>query len=331
MIRDLPDMSQILIYHQRVFAHRAGLCALLCFGIGTTVTAQDHRDEARQSIKDVEVVRDLIFGTTGERPLRLHLIRSTEPSEHPSPALVWVHGGAWLGGNRDDGIGRLVPLARQGYVGVSIEYRFSPEATFPAQIEDCKAAIRFLRADAGQFGIDPDQIGVWGASAGGHLAALLGTSGDVDELEGEGGNPGVSSRVQAVCDYFGPTDFLRMNDTPGQIDHEAPNSPESLLIGGPIREHADRVAWANPITYVSDDDPPFLIVHDDCDRLVPLNQSELLRNALRATGVPVTLHIVEGGGHGHGFPPEVDRMVVNFFDRILKPAEASISKDSDRR
>lgn len=324
-------MPQTSSHHRRVFALRAGLCAVLSVVICSIVSAQDRRPNAGRSLDDVEVIRDVTFGTTGDRSLRLHVLRSTEPTEGPSPAVVWIHGGAWLGGDRDAGIGRLAPLVRQGYVGVSIEYRLSPEATFPAQIEDCKAAIRFLRAEADQFGIDPDRIGVWGSSAGGHLVALLGTSGDVEDLEGEGGNPGVSSRVQAVCDFFGPTDFLRMNDTPGQMDHEAPNSPESLLIGGPIREHPDRVAQANPITYVSADDPPFLIVHGDRDPLVPLNQSELLRDSLRSSGVPVTLHVVEGGGHGQGFPSEVDRMVVDFFDRILKPAEDSISKDSDRR
>lgn len=269
----------------------------------------------------VELIRDVEYGTTGERPLRLHLVRPSEPGDGPRPAVVWVHGGGWQSGNRDGGIARLIPLARRGYVGASIEYRLSGEARFPAQVEDCKAAIRFLRAEAEAFGIDPERIGVWGASAGGHLVALLGTSGDVAGLEGEGGHPGHSSRVQAVCDFFGPTDFLRMNAAPGgRIDHEAADSPESRLVGGPIREHPDRVARANPITYVSPDDPPFLIVHGDRDPLVPLNQSELLRDALAAAGVPVTLHVVEGGGHGHGFGPDTDWRVRDFFDRVLRDA-----------
>ena len=234
------------------------------------------------------------------------------------PVVVWIHGGGWRGGSRESGIGRLIPLARRGYFGASIEYRLSGEATFPAQIEDCKAAIRFLRSRARDYGIDPGRIGVWGSSAGGHLAAMLGTSGEVEELEGEGGSPGESSRVQAVCDFFGPTDLLRMNEQGSRMDHNAADSPESLLIGGPIQRLPEQAARANPITYVSPDDPPFLIVHGDRDMLVPLGQSELLRDALQEEGVPVSLHVVEGGGHGQGFPPEVDRLAVGFFDRLLR-------------
>ena len=268
----------------------------------------------------LELLRDIEYGTTGTRPLRLHLVRPKERSEHPSPVIVWIHGGGWRAGSRDDGIGRFIPITRHGYIGVSIEYRLSNEASFPAQIEDCKAAIRFLRAHADEYGIDSERIGVWGASAGGHLVALLGTSADVVSLEGHGGNPDQSSRVQAVCDFFGPTDFLRMNDVRGRMDHDSPNSPESLLLGGPIREHPDRVALANPITYVSENDPPFLIVHGDQDPLVPLGQSELLRDALRAAGVPVTLEVVEGGGHGQGFRPT---SMARSLNSLIEPSRAS--------
>ncbi|QDV36763.1 alpha/beta hydrolase [Tautonia plasticadhaerens] len=298
-------------------ASRLVLTSFLLVMHSPQASSQDRRPGASVS-PGVELIRDVEYGTGGERPLLLHVILPSESPGRPMPAVVWIHGGAWRGGSRDGGIRRLMPLVRRGYVGASIEYRLSGEATFPAQIEDCKAAIRFLRSHAAEYGIDARRIGVWGDSAGGHLAALLGTSGGVEDLAGRGGSPGESDRVQAVCDFFGPTDLLLMNEQGSRMDHDAADSPESLLIGGPIQALPGLAARANPITYVSPDDPPFLLVHGDRDELVPLGQSELLRDALRAAGVPATLHVVEGGGHGQGFPPEVDRLVVEFFDRTLR-------------
>lgn len=167
-----------------------------------------------------------------------------EKAEGPLPVIVCVHGGAWLGGSKDNC--PAIRFALKGYAVASINYRLSHQAVFPAQIEDCKVAIRWLRANATKYKLDPEHIGVWGASAGGHLVALLGTTGDVKELEGKGGNLDQSSRVQAVVDWFGPTDFTRMGGT-----HDNPKSPESLLIGGAIQENKDKAAKANPITYVS--------------------------------------------------------------------------------
>jgi acetyl esterase/lipase len=254
---------------------------------------------------EVEVTRDVEYCAPGGRALRMHLVRPRAPSAGPRPVVMWIHGGAWLGGSRDSGIPMLLPLARRGYFGASIEYRLSSEAIFPAQIEDARCAVRFLRSRAKDYGIDPNRMGVWGASAGGHLAALLGTS-------GEG-----STRVQAVCDFFGPTDFLRMDQAVSSMRHDAPESPESRLIGGPIQQNPDKVAKANPITYVSKDDPPFLILHGDKDPLVPLDQSRLLYEALRKAGVEATLHVVPGAGHGFS-GPEIDEMVDSFFDRHLQ-------------
>lgn len=266
---------------------------------------------------DVELIRDIVYGTGGGRPLKVDILRPKSLPENPMPVIVWVHGGGWRGGNKEGGIGRLIPFARNGYFCATIEYRLSGEATFPAQIEDCKCAIRFLRAKAQEYHIDPNRIGVWGSSAGGHLVTLLGTTGGIKELEGEGGWQNFSSNVQAVCDWFGPTDFLRMNDLPSRIDHDAPDSPESLLIGGPIQENKEKVERANPITYVTPDDPPFLIMHGDQDLLVPFNQSELLYDALRKAGVEVTLVKVKGAGHGFG-GRKVIALVKAFFDKHLK-------------
>jgi acetyl esterase/lipase len=205
----------------------------------------------------------------------------------------------------------------------SINYRLSQEAVFPAQIHDCKAAVRWLRANAETYNLDAGQIGAWGASAGGHLVSLLATAGESKELEGELGDMAHSSRVQAVCDFFGPTDFRRMNDIPGTIDHDAADSPESQLIGAPIQENLDLVARANPITYIGAGVPPFLIVHGERDLTVLPNQSELLYDALKRAGADVTYYVVPGAGHGfRGATAQeqakIDGMVDAFFDRHLK-------------
>jgi acetyl esterase/lipase len=187
------------------------------------------------------------------------------------------------------------------------------------QIHDCKGAVRFLRANAAKSGLDANAFGAWGSSAGGHLVALMGAAGDANELEGDvGGNVGVSSRVQAVCDFFGPTDFLAMKGLPSTIRHMSADSPESQLLGSPVTEVLDRARQASPVTYVSKDAPPFLIVHGDKDMLVPYQQSELLHAALTRAGVASELYIVKGGGHGGFSDPAVPEKVRSFFLKTLK-------------
>lgn len=240
-------------------------------------------------------------------------------SEIEPPLVVFIHGGGWRQGSKDRA--PLRPLLEAGFAGAAINYRLSGQATFPAQIHDCKAAIRWLRSKATTYGYDGEAIGVWGTSAGGHLVALLGTSGDAQELEGEVGTRGVSSRVQAVCDYFGPTDLLRMDEQAGgrgPFRHNDANSPEAQLLGGPIQQRPDVAKRANPITYVTPDDPPFYLVHGDEDRLVPLGQSEILRDALDAAGVENQLRVVPGAGHGQFREPGIIESVVTFFERTLR-------------
>ncbi len=266
--------------------------------------------------KPVPTHANLVYAKTGDHELKLDIYMP--PNAVCPPLVVWVHGGGWRAGSKDNMPGGFL-LAR-GYAVASISYRLSGVAQFPAQIEDCKAAIRWLRAHASQYGYDAARIGVWGASAGGHLVALLGTSGGVKDLETQHGHKDQSSRVQAVVDYYGPTDFTQMSKFPSKIDHDAPNSPEALLIGGPVQQNKDKAARANPITYVTPDDPPFLIVHGDQDPLVPLNQSELLEAALKKAGVPVQLVVIQGGGHGGPqFHDEERRnLIASFFDRHLR-------------
>jgi acetyl esterase/lipase len=269
----------------------------------------------------VTVVRDLEYARIGDISLKLDLYLPERRGEAPRPLVVWVHGGGWRGGSKENT--SALPLLRRDYAVASIGYRLSQVATFPAQIEDCKAAIRWLRAHADEYELDTRRIGVWGASAGGHLVALLGTSGDVKELEGTAGPLDQSSRVQAVVDWFGPTDFTRMSAFPNRIDHDAPNSPESLLLGGPVQDNKDKAARANPITYVTADDPPFLIMHGDQDDLVPSNQSDLLHEALQAANVDVTYLVIKGAGHGFGPNPAVIGAVSEFFDQHVKGTNPS--------
>lgn len=269
------------------------------------------------------VLRDLEYVPGGHERQKLDLYLPPQGESRTAlPLIVWVHGGAWLAGSKKDC--PAVPFLDGGFAVASINYRLSQHAIFPAQIEDCKAAIRFLRANAKKYNIDPNHIGAWGMSAGGHLVALLGTTGDVNDFD-KGPNLNFSSKVQAVCDYFGPTDFTKMSAFKSSMDHDAPDAPEARLIGGPVQENKEVCQRANPITYISKDDPPFLICHGDKDMLVPHNQSELLNDALKKAGIDVTFYTVKGGGHGFR-DPEAERLVSEFFNKYLKKAEKKPSK-----
>jgi len=272
-----------------------------------------------QSVPDgVRVLRDVVYARVGEKSLLMD-IYSPENSTGPLPAVMYIHGGGWRRGDKRQET--PLPLIPHGYVVASVNHRFSQEAIFPAQIEDCKAAVRFLRARAKTYGIDPDHLGVWGDSSGGHLAALVGTSGDVKELEGRvGEHLDVPSRVQAACVYYGPIDFIAILGQKSDIRRGSPGAPESQLLGGPTLEHRDLALRACPLTYVTKDAPPFLIVHGERDARVPREQSESLRDALRAAGVEATLEIIEGAGHGFTRDENLKAMpaVAAFFDRHLK-------------
>ncbi len=243
------------------------------------------------------------------------------------PLVVFIHGGGWRSGDKSSGINRLEPLLVTGkYAGASIGYRLSGEAAWPAQIHDCKAAIRLLKAHAEEYGIDPDRIAVYGTSAGGHLVAMLGVTGDVPELEGDiGPHRDFDSEVACVVDFFGPTDLLSMNEIKGVIDHNAPNSPESRMLGGAILERKDVAKQASPISHVSASDAPVLIVHGDEDPVVIFSQSVKFEKALEAAGVPTALVKVEGGGHGKGFGPGVTAIVIDFLAQQLLGAEGNIT------
>lgn len=266
----------------------------------------------------IRVVQNVCYGGRIKNDvLDLYLPRS---ANRPFPVVLWVHGGGWEGGNKENPPAMF--LIGKGYAVASINYRLTrePKACFPAQIHDCKAAVRWLRANAKQYNLDPDHIGAWGGSAGGHLVALLGASGEVKELEGNVGNHlKMSSRVHAVCDWFGPTDLEKFADFQASFPGLPPDCPMQMitkLFGGPIAKSKKLAQQANPITHITAKSPPFLIMHGDRDTLVPLDQSQLLVNAIKAAGSQVDFHVLPGAGHDIRGIANI-RIVEEFFNEHL--------------
>jgi len=250
------------------------------------------------------------------------------------PAVMIVYGSAFFGNdmkqNAFEALG--APLLDSGFAVLTVNHRSSRDAIFPAQIQDIKAAVRFIKANGHKFQIDTSFIGITGYSSGGHLSAMMGTSGSVTrktinsesvQIEGTVGSyTSNSSSVNAVVDWFGPTDFQSMDSCGSTMVHDAPDSPESILIGAPIQDNDDLCALANPISYVDPEDPPFLILHGDADPLVPFCQSALLFQALQEAGVYSQFVLVPGAAHGPGlFEEEYFGMMTSFFLRCLRESE----------
>lgn len=278
----------------------------------------------------IRIRADLAYASTENPRQKLDLFFPKEPAnDKPLPLIAFIHGGGWQNGDKRGGLRRVATLVESGqFVGASIGYRLSGEAIWPAQIHDCKAAIRWLRAHADEFGIDPDRIAVMGSSAGGHLVSILGTSGDISGLEGTlGKHTDVSSQVQCVIDEYGPTNFLTMNDFPGRMDHLAADSPESRLLGQQVTKVPNLVREASPVTYVSNDDPPFLIIHGTNDLLVPYQQSMVFAESLKQVGVSVILQRVENGEHGGFGSEEIHVRTRMFLEKHLMGRDVEIPTD----
>jgi acetyl esterase/lipase len=213
----------------------------------------------------------------------------------------------------------MFPLLSQGFAVASINYRLSQVAKFPAQLDDCKAAVRWLRANAAKYDLRGDRIAAAGASAGGHLVALLGTTGDRPEREGSEGVTGVPSNVQAVVDYFGPTDFINWtSDRPKDIEMDKPDNPVARLLGvKTVIAHPDLARAASPIYFIDGKTCPFFIIHGDLDTVVPLRQSIAMNDALQKAGIESSLVVVKGVGHGFIDPPSYQQMI-KFLKAILQ-------------
>ena len=268
----------------------------------------------------VKVDRDVPYAADKNPRHTLDLYRPKYPKSKKMPVIAFIHGGGWQRGQKTGGGRFVIPfVTSQQFVGVSIGYRLSGEAKWPAQLHDCKAAIRWLKANAERLNIDPNRIAVWGTSAGGHLASMLGVTGDADSyLEGlVGKHTKQNSKVKCVIDWFGPSELLRMNDFPSDINHDAKDSPESKLIGGPIQTLKAITRQASPTSHITKGDAPVLIMHGDKDLLVPFDQSVRFDKALKAAGVGSTLIKIEGAGHGVFAHPEVSIRIRSFLERHL--------------
>ncbi len=282
----------------------------------------------QQLLEAVNSKLDIPYASTDHQRQQLDLFWPKKAKQEKLPLLVFIHGGAWKNGDKASGHSVVIPFVKSGaYVGASLNYRYSSQGLWPAQIHDCKAAIRWLRGNAKEFGIDPEKIGVIGTSAGGHLVAMLGTSGDVAELEGDLGDfKYESSRVTAVVDYFGPAELQSMSKYPSTIDHDAPNSPEAMLLGGAVQTQVKQAKSASPQNHVSKDDAPFLIIHGTKDPLVPYDQSVQFDKALDAVGVSSTLITIQDGGHGQFSIPKLYHLIEQFFDQHLRNGTTTITE-----
>ncbi len=254
-------------------------------------------------VNRVEITRtELVFSEPQTGPLLMDMIVPAGDRRMPLPVILWLHGGGWALGDRFLAPDLSRCFAARGFAMASIEYRLSGQETFPAQLHDVRAAVRYLRGNADRLGLDPRAIGLWGSSAGGHLAALAAVTGHIEQLDGEpdAGQSMVDASVQAVAEGYGPVDFelLVRQATPVQPALGGSNSFEAKLLGGLPQDRPDQARQASPLTYVSSAAPPFQISHGTADVLVPPNQSVLLHEALTAAGVETTLYLIDGFRHG---------------------------------
>lgn len=325
-----PQTSRVL------FA--AVMAAWVCLPANCAANAAAKENKNKASLKHdvpppkgVRAEKDIQYVPGGDESQRLDIYVPEKPSDKPLPLIVCIHGGGWRGGSKAGcpAMG-MIPM---GYAVASVEYRFSQKAIFPAQIQDCQAAIRWLRANSKKYNFDPDRFGVWGGSAGGHLVALVGTSGGKKAFAPIGGNEDQSDRVQAVCDFFGPADFNTVmqqaaddQNVKNIFKFNTPADPYSCLIGVPLNSDKQKGDAVSPVHYVSKDNPPVLILHGTHDALVPYAQSVEFASALKEKGVPVYLQTLPGSGHGgpaFGKPAAV-KLIEQFFDKYLKGADLKI-------
>lgn len=282
----------------------AGIVATIVIGLCAAARAEDRYE--------IENRTDVVYGTVDGEDLLLDLALP-KGLEGPAPALIFIHGGGWQGGKRQDFAPMTREFAASGYVAATITYRLAPSHPFPAQVEDCKCAVRWMRAHSGELKIDPERLGVLGGSAGGHLATMLGVMDTADGLEGEGGWPDQSSKVQAVVNFVGPVNLI------GDFPEISDNILKVFLNGTP-EEREDLYRQASPITYVNKGDAPMLVFAGTKDPLVPFDQAIQMVSALDKAEVPGRVEFLVGAGHGWG-GKEMERTMKaarEFFDEHLK-------------
>ncbi len=285
------------------------------------------RQEKAKSLKEVagrvKLIEDVEYASVNGKSLKLDLyLPKTQDAERKPPLVVWVHGGGWHEYSKDRCL--IIWLASEGYAVASVQYRLAPEqAIFPAQIHDCKGAVRWLRAHAKEYGYDTTRVGASGESAGGHLSLLLGASAQVTALEGDiGGNTDQPSRVDAVVNFYGPSDLLAIGQEIRKPDFLA------FLFGGPVSQTREKHVAASPTSYVTAGDAPILTLHGENDPLVLPSQSRKMQELYVQAGLDYTLHAIKGVGHGgpEFNDPERRAIIKAFFDKHLKSDGSSRNK-----
>ncbi|HLF32755.1 MAG TPA: alpha/beta hydrolase [Cyclobacteriaceae bacterium] len=304
-------MKHLRFFKSSVFT----LCLL--FIISPTLSAQ--------SAKDIRIEKEIVYGHAAGVDLRLDIAWPVE-GKGPFPVILFFHGGGWQAGNKTDMNHWIQSYAKSGYAAATVEYRFAPAFKWPSQVQDAKAAVRYLRANAGILNIDPERIGVMGESAGGYLALMVGLTGPADSLEGDGGNPDFSSRVQAVVSYFSASDYtLPRAELSPEVQAEVMKYYNKSL----KEVMADYIGSTNPdkatllrmsvLPYIDEKDPPVLIFQGDADPFVSVEQAKRLEASLDKVNVRHELVLVKGGGHGWTgkLKERTDRKMAAFFKREI--------------
>ncbi len=297
---------------QPCWIHHVTLLTLafaLCAGLISTLHAQKKKN---QPPAGTILSKNIKFAEVDGNSLKLDIYRPVTKSEGPLPVVLWIHGGGWLKGSKDNC--KAAFLAQHNFAVVSVGYRLTTVAQWPAQIEDCYAAVRWIRENAKTYGFDPDRVGAWGGSAGAHLAAILGTR--------PAGKESISSRVQAVCDWYGPIDLLTMPPnvvSETRTKEQVAQSNGAKLLGAAIPNVPKLARDASALYHVSSEDPPFLIIHGSKDPGVPVSQSERFHAELTKAGVNSQLILLPDAGHGgpEFQTDEVKASVIEFFSKNL--------------
>jgi acetyl esterase/lipase len=312
-------------HNRRAAAFSLAFLAVLSAGALPAVRAAAPPSSTRKGPKvppGVAYHPDLVYGSGGKEKLLLDLARPRKGSG-PFPAVLVLHGGAWIMGSRKSTVPMILELARHGYVAVSASYRLAPGHRYPAQLHDAKCAVRWLRANAARYRIDPERVAVLGYSAGGHLACLLGTTAGRGDLEGTGGHAGHSSQVQLVVAYYPVTDLGRLRKS----------FPHALVLKPFLGSSSARAcAGASPISHAGRWSAATLLIHGTADLLVPFEQSQVFERKLREAGAYVKLHAIEKAGHGFGSGPgehdrEADRTALAFLNEHFTPRLARKPSD----
>jgi acetyl esterase/lipase len=311
-----PGPARRILRHRWSMARMLLTCMLAIVGTAVLLAQQKRAEVPPFKLPaGVTIDHDLVYARYGSRELKLDLYRP-ESGAGPFPGIVFIHGGGWRAGTRTQFRRQAAYLATKGFVSVSIDYRFSEEAAYPAALYDSKAAVRWIRANAARYKVNPDKIAASGGSAGGHLAALLGTTGDVRTLEGNGGNPGFSSRVQAVVAFNGVYDFVSLSQE--ALKRQQIENVVFPFLGGSINKVPEVWVQASPVAHVSRNSPPFLILHGTGDTTVPYQQALEMQRDLRSVGVRAELYSAKGANHGFFNRPPFYEPTLQRMERFLR-------------